>query len=210
MKNLNSLRSLGRAIEYEIERQTGIVSAGGSVVQQTRHWDEQHGVTVALRSKEEAFDYRYFSEPDLVPVAPDPSWLHEVASAIGPMPANVVRPSTTRSGDRRLPPSPTRSSPWSIWTSIRWCSRPWLPASTPGSHSPHGQRGGRSGRAGTVDRPGLVHSAAPDGAAGGAHGDPVEDRARRDARVGRGPGLIARAKGFEALAADSLGELVGR
>jgi aspartyl-tRNA(Asn)/glutamyl-tRNA(Gln) amidotransferase subunit B len=88
VKNLNSLRSLGRAIEHEIERQTEIVSTGGSVVQQTRHWDEQHGVTVALRSKEEAFDYRYFSEPDLVPVAPDPSWLHEVASAIGPMPAD--------------------------------------------------------------------------------------------------------------------------
>ncbi len=87
VKNLNSLRSLGRAIEHEIERQTAIVTAGGTVVQQTRHWDEQHGVTVALRSKEEAFDYRYFSEPDLVPVEPDPSWLDDVANAIGPMPA---------------------------------------------------------------------------------------------------------------------------
>jgi aspartyl-tRNA(Asn)/glutamyl-tRNA(Gln) amidotransferase subunit B len=87
VKNLNSLRSLGRAIDHEIERQTGIVSGGGSVVQQTRHWDEQKGLTVALRSKEEAFDYRYFSEPDLVPVEPDPSWLYEVANSIGPMPA---------------------------------------------------------------------------------------------------------------------------
>jgi aspartyl-tRNA(Asn)/glutamyl-tRNA(Gln) amidotransferase subunit B len=87
VKNLNSLRSLGRAIDHEIERQTAIVSAGGSVVQQTRHWDEQKGLTVALRSKEEAFDYRYFSEPDLVPLDPDPSWLQEVASSIGPMPA---------------------------------------------------------------------------------------------------------------------------
>jgi aspartyl-tRNA(Asn)/glutamyl-tRNA(Gln) amidotransferase subunit B len=87
VKNLNSLRSLGRAIDHEIERQIEIVSAGGSVVQQTRHWDEQKGSTVALRSKEEAFDYRYFSEPDLVPVDPDPSWLQEVASSIGPMPA---------------------------------------------------------------------------------------------------------------------------
>ncbi len=57
------------------------------MVQQTRHWDEGREVTVALRSKEEAFDYRYFSEPDLVPVEPDSSWLQEVAAALGPMPA---------------------------------------------------------------------------------------------------------------------------
>ena len=71
IKNLNSLRSLGRAIEYEIERQIGLLEAGDKVVQQTRHWNEDQGVTVALRSKEEAFDYRYFPEPDLVPVVPD-------------------------------------------------------------------------------------------------------------------------------------------
>jgi aspartyl-tRNA(Asn)/glutamyl-tRNA(Gln) amidotransferase subunit B len=88
VKNLNSLRSLVRAIEHEIGRQTEIVSSGGSVIQQTRHWDEESEVTVALRSKEEAFDYRYFSEPDLVPVDPDPAWLQEVASALKPMPAD--------------------------------------------------------------------------------------------------------------------------
>ena len=88
IKNLNSLRSLVRAIEFEIERQTEVISSGGSVVQQTRHWDEESGVTVPLRSKEEAFDYRYFSEPDLVPVHPDVSWLQEVAAALGPMPAD--------------------------------------------------------------------------------------------------------------------------
>ncbi len=87
IKNLNSLRSLGRAIEYEIERQIGLVGAGDKVVQQTRHWNEDEGVTVALRSKEEAFDYRYFPEPDLVPVVPDASWQAEVAASIGPMPA---------------------------------------------------------------------------------------------------------------------------
>jgi aspartyl-tRNA(Asn)/glutamyl-tRNA(Gln) amidotransferase subunit B len=88
IKNLNSLRSLVRAIEYEIERQSEIIESGGSVVQQTRHWDEQSEVTVPLRSKEEAFDYRYFSEPDLVPLDPDQSWLQEVASVLGPMPAD--------------------------------------------------------------------------------------------------------------------------
>jgi aspartyl-tRNA(Asn)/glutamyl-tRNA(Gln) amidotransferase subunit B len=87
IKNLNSLRSLGRAIEYEIERQIGLLEAGDKVVQQTRHWNEDQGVTVALRSKEEAFDYRYFPEPDLVPVVPDAGWQAEVAASIGAMPA---------------------------------------------------------------------------------------------------------------------------
>jgi aspartyl-tRNA(Asn)/glutamyl-tRNA(Gln) amidotransferase subunit B len=88
IKNLNSLRSLGRAIEYEIERQVGLLEAGDKVVQQTRHWNEDTGVTVPLRSKEEAFDYRYFPEPDLVPVVPDPAWQSDVAASIGPMPAD--------------------------------------------------------------------------------------------------------------------------
>jgi aspartyl-tRNA(Asn)/glutamyl-tRNA(Gln) amidotransferase subunit B len=91
VKNLNSLRSLGRAIEYEIERHVALLEAGERVVQQTRHWDEGRGQTVALRSKEEAFDYRYFPEPDLVPLAPDAAWQQEVAAALGPMPAERRR-----------------------------------------------------------------------------------------------------------------------
>ena len=88
IKNLNSLRSLGRAIEYEIERQVGLLESGDKVTQQTRHWNEDEGVTVALRSKEEAFDYRYFPEPDLVPVVPDAGWQSQVAASVGPMPAD--------------------------------------------------------------------------------------------------------------------------
>jgi len=87
IKNLNSLRSLMRAIEYEASRQVEVLESGEAVVQQTRHWDEEAGHTVALRSKEEAFDYRYFPEPDLVPVAPDPGWQTDVASALPPLPA---------------------------------------------------------------------------------------------------------------------------
>ncbi len=68
VKNLNSLRSLTRAIEHEIIRQVDLLENGEAVIQQTRHWDEAGGVTVALRSKEEAHDYRYFAEPDLVAV----------------------------------------------------------------------------------------------------------------------------------------------
>ncbi|HXQ76358.1 MAG TPA: Asp-tRNA(Asn)/Glu-tRNA(Gln) amidotransferase subunit GatB [Acidimicrobiales bacterium] len=88
IKNLNSLRSLVRAIEYEITRQVDVLESGGTVAQQTRHWDEDQARTGALRSKEEAFDYRYFPEPDLVRVVPDAAWQAEVAAAVGPMPAD--------------------------------------------------------------------------------------------------------------------------
>ncbi len=87
IKNLNSLRSLVHAIEYEITRQIEVLESGGTVLQQTRHWDEDQGKTGALRSKEEAFDYRYFPEPDLVRVDPDATWRAEVTAAVGAMPA---------------------------------------------------------------------------------------------------------------------------
>ncbi len=88
IKNLNSLRSLGRAIDYEVARQIAVIESGEKVAQETRHWDESAGRTEALRSKEEANDYRYFPEPDLVPLAPDASWRGRVEAALGPMPAD--------------------------------------------------------------------------------------------------------------------------
>jgi aspartyl-tRNA(Asn)/glutamyl-tRNA(Gln) amidotransferase subunit B len=87
IKNLNSLRSLGRAVEHEASRQIELLEAGERVVQQTRHWDEDTGRTVPLRSKEEAYDYRYFLEPDLVPLVPDAEWIRAVGDGMGPMPA---------------------------------------------------------------------------------------------------------------------------
>ena len=88
IKNLNSLRSLGRAIEYEEARQIAILEGGGAVQQETRHWDESAGRTESMRSKEEANDYRYFPEPDLVPLAPAAAWQERVRAALGPMPAD--------------------------------------------------------------------------------------------------------------------------
>ena len=70
IKNLNSVRSLGRAIEYEARRQIDLIEAGEAVRQETRHWDEGDGRTHTLRTKEDADDYRYFPEPDLVPARP--------------------------------------------------------------------------------------------------------------------------------------------
>jgi aspartyl-tRNA(Asn)/glutamyl-tRNA(Gln) amidotransferase subunit B len=89
IKNLNSLRSLGRAIDYEAARQIAIVEGGGEVVQETRHWDESAGRTEAMRSKEEANDYRYFPEPDLVALTPEASWQESVRTSLGPMPADT-------------------------------------------------------------------------------------------------------------------------
>ncbi len=89
VKNMNSIRSLQRALEYEIERQTALLEAGEPVVQETRHWDEEAGTTSGMRSKEEAFDYRYFPEPDLVPVAVDHQWRARVADSLPELPAQA-------------------------------------------------------------------------------------------------------------------------
>jgi aspartyl-tRNA(Asn)/glutamyl-tRNA(Gln) amidotransferase subunit B len=88
IKNLNSLRSLARAIEYEAQRQADLVAAGGAVAQETRHFDETTGTTSTLRSKEEAEDYRYFREPDLVDLVPPREWVDAVAAALPELPAS--------------------------------------------------------------------------------------------------------------------------
>ncbi|MBA3604672.1 MAG: Asp-tRNA(Asn)/Glu-tRNA(Gln) amidotransferase subunit GatB [Acidimicrobiia bacterium] len=87
IKNLNSVRSLGRAIEYEARRQIGLLEAGETVRQETRHWAEGDGRTHTLRSKEDADDYRYFLEPDLVPLAPEAEWIEQVRAALPMLPA---------------------------------------------------------------------------------------------------------------------------
>ena len=74
--------ALGRAIEYEARRQIDLLEAGQEVVQETRHWDEEDGRTHSLRSKEEATDYRYFPEPDLVPLNPEPAWVEAAAASL--------------------------------------------------------------------------------------------------------------------------------
>ncbi len=87
VKNLNSLRSLGRAIEFELARQIGIIEQGGKVAQETRHFNEDDGTTSSLRSKEEAFDYRYFAEPDLVPLEPSGDLIEKIRGGLASLPA---------------------------------------------------------------------------------------------------------------------------
>jgi aspartyl-tRNA(Asn)/glutamyl-tRNA(Gln) amidotransferase subunit B len=86
-KNVNSLRSVERAVRYEIERQADVLDAGGSIVQETRHWHEDTGKTTAGRTKEEAEDYRYFPEPDLAPVAPSDEWVEQLRATLPEPPA---------------------------------------------------------------------------------------------------------------------------
>ncbi len=87
IKNVNSVRSVGRAIEYEAKRQILLVEGGEEVRQQTRHWDEGDSRTHTLRDKEDADDYRYFLEPDLVPLVPGDDWIESVRSSLPMLPA---------------------------------------------------------------------------------------------------------------------------
>jgi aspartyl-tRNA(Asn)/glutamyl-tRNA(Gln) amidotransferase subunit B len=85
-KNVNSLRSVERAVRSEIIRQGNILESGGRITQETRHFHEDTGETTSGRSKETATDYRYFPEPDLVPLAPDPAWVKELKAALPELP----------------------------------------------------------------------------------------------------------------------------
>ncbi len=87
VKNMNSFRSLERAVDHEIARQVEVVESGGLVVQETRHWDEEAGVTHSMRTKEGSSDYRYFVEPDLVPMVLDREWVDRIRQTLPELPA---------------------------------------------------------------------------------------------------------------------------
>ena len=86
LKNINSFRFVQKALEYEIERQEKVLRGGARIVQETRLWDPERGVTVLMRSKEEAHDYRYFSEPDLVPLQIPVEWVEEIRKTLPELP----------------------------------------------------------------------------------------------------------------------------
>ncbi|GAC1675025.1 MAG: Asp-tRNA(Asn)/Glu-tRNA(Gln) amidotransferase subunit GatB [Candidatus Limnocylindrales bacterium] len=87
VKNMNSFRSVERAIAYEIERQAAALDAGETLTQDTRGWNEDRGITYVMRSKEDSHDYRYFPEPDLPPLRVDAAWLAEIRGALPELPA---------------------------------------------------------------------------------------------------------------------------
>ena len=99
-KNVNSLRSLQRAIAFEIDRQIELIEAGGEVALETRHWNEDTGVTTSMRTKEESEDYRYFQDPDLLPLEVSPEWQAEIKAS------QPELPSATRARFRTLGADP--------------------------------------------------------------------------------------------------------
>ncbi|MCX5828188.1 MAG: Asp-tRNA(Asn)/Glu-tRNA(Gln) amidotransferase subunit GatB, partial [Deltaproteobacteria bacterium] len=86
LKNMNSFRNVQRALEYEIKRQQYVLEGGGEVIQETRLWDDAQGVTISMRSKEEAHDYRYFPDPDLVTIAVSDVWIEEIRRTMPELP----------------------------------------------------------------------------------------------------------------------------
>jgi len=86
-KNVNSFRSIERAVRFEVSRQAGVLDAGGTIVQETRHFHEDTGATTSGRVKSDADDYRYFPEPDLVPLAPSREWVEEIRASLPELPA---------------------------------------------------------------------------------------------------------------------------
>jgi aspartyl-tRNA(Asn)/glutamyl-tRNA(Gln) amidotransferase subunit B len=86
IKNLNSFRSVQRGLEYEVQRQTDVLEEGGRILQETRSWDENKGITVSMRSKEQAHDYRYFPEPDLVPIVLEQAKIEAVRATLPELP----------------------------------------------------------------------------------------------------------------------------
>ncbi len=86
LKNMNSFRNVQKALEYEIKRQTEVLNDGGSIIQETRLWNADQGITESMRSKEEAHDYRYFPDPDLLPLIIDDKWIDEIKDTLPELP----------------------------------------------------------------------------------------------------------------------------
>jgi aspartyl-tRNA(Asn)/glutamyl-tRNA(Gln) amidotransferase subunit B len=98
LKNMNSFRNVEKALEYEIRRQIEVTLDGGTIVQETRLWDADAGVTVSMRGKEEAHDYRYFPDPDLLPIHVDQAWVEELGKTIPELPGEKIARLVSRYG----------------------------------------------------------------------------------------------------------------
>ena len=159
---MNSFRFLQRGVEAELERQRELIGAGGTVTQETLHFDPPSGSLTSLRSKEEAHDYRYFPEPDLVPIVPTEAMLREAREALPELPAaRIERYEGSGPGDATSPRAwpPTRRRPH---TSRR-------PTAAAEGSSAHGRRQLGHRRAGRRPAPGRR----------GGRGDRLQGRARR-------------------------------
>ena len=152
LKNMNSFRFLQQALEAELPRQVEILEAGGTIEQETLHFDPETGTTTPLRSKEEAHDYRYFPEPDLVPFVDRPAWVEELRAEPARAAGGARRAlratstgclATTRSSSAARAPwrASTKRPPRAAPTRSCWRTGPW--ASTWGTSTPPGSRSAR-------------------------------------------------------------------
>lgn len=98
IKNMNSFRNVQRAIDFEINRQIELIESGGQVEQETRNFDAARGITVVMRTKEDAHDYRYFTEPDLQPVIVTQEYIHQVKNQMPPLPNELIEKYISRLG----------------------------------------------------------------------------------------------------------------
>ena len=135
IKNMNSVRSVERAVRFEIERQAKALDAGETLVQETRHWDEAQGVTLPLRSKEYAFDYRYFPEPDLNPVEPDREWTDRLRAELPELPAQKRRRYQDVNGYELRPDQASLLSRSAEWSDVFETIAGKLPGVHPRTHA---------------------------------------------------------------------------
>ena len=203
IKNVNSLRSLQRAVEYEARRQIDLLSSGERVGQETRHWSEDTGRTSVLRTKEEATDYRYLPEPDLVPLDPDPAWVesiraglpllprqrrHRLAVATGQEAARVAL--VTERGQDELAMAATEAG------------------AEPGAVLKHLEQNLADGT-GALTAAGLAELVAME-QRGDLTSNQVKDVLAEMVRTGESPAAVARRAGFEAVDAGELAGVVDR
>ena len=208
IKNLNSLRSLQRAIDYEALRQIELITEGGTVRQETRHWDENLGETSTLRVKEDADDYRYFRDPDLVDLAPDQAWQDRVRAALPPMPAQRRRELVALLAD----PSPAQLDAVEVVIDLGLERYVHAVAAAAGDAALSLSRVANELAADVDHVANLTLEAFVTTVAMEQHGELSATQAKTVLSellsVGGDPRAIAAAKGFEQLSADSLGATV--
>jgi aspartyl-tRNA(Asn)/glutamyl-tRNA(Gln) amidotransferase subunit B len=208
IKNLNSLRSLVRAIDYEALRQIELLEGGGTVRQETRHWDENLEATSTMRTKEEAEDYRYFREPDLVDLEPDAAWLERISASLGTMPAE--RRATLRA--RLIEPTPAQLDALDVVVDLG-LDELVLAAIDAGVEGPLALARAANELAASIDRVGeLAPNAFIETLAMEQRGDLSATQAKtvllEVIEHGGVPAAVAAAMGFEQLSSASLGSTV--
>ena len=209
IKNLNSLRSLGRAIDYEAARQVALIEDGGTVRQETRHWDETRGETSTMRVKEEAEDYRYFREPDLVDLAPSDEWQAAVRAGLGPMPAERRAALAARLD------SPSEAQLETVAVVIDLGLDAWANAAIEAGIEPGVALARTANELAGVESldaariPGFVATLLME-SRGELSATQTKTVLADVLASGADPKVVAAAKGFEQLAADELGDIVAR